>query len=91
MLTLQINRRWFDLIRSGVKTEEYRAIKPFNDSRLAHTHDQVLFINGYRKDAPRLIMELKGVRKGFPRKGWCGEEMLGKECWVLELGEVISK
>ena len=91
MLTLQINRRWFDIIRSGVKTEEYRAIKPFNDSRLSHPHDQVLFINGYRKDAPRLMMELKGVRKGYPCQEWCSEEMLGKECWVLELGEVISK
>lgn len=28
-LTLHLNRKWFDMIRDGVKLEEYREIKPF--------------------------------------------------------------
>lgn len=29
VLTLTLKKRWFDMISSGVKTEEYREIKPF--------------------------------------------------------------
>lgn len=34
MLTLPIKRKWFDMILSGEKTEEYREIKPYWTSRL---------------------------------------------------------
>lgn len=33
MLTLPIKKKWFDMIRSGEKKEEYREIKPYYDSR----------------------------------------------------------
>lgn len=33
-LTLSLKRKWFELIRDGVKLEEYREIKPFGVSRL---------------------------------------------------------
>lgn len=33
MLTLPIKRKWFDMILSGEKTEEYREIKPYYISR----------------------------------------------------------
>lgn len=34
MLTLPIKRKWFDMILSGEKKEEYREIKPYYESRL---------------------------------------------------------
>lgn len=34
MLTLPIKKKWFDMILSGEKKEEYREIKPYYDSRL---------------------------------------------------------
>lgn len=33
MLTLQIKKKWFDMILSGEKKEEYREIKPYYISR----------------------------------------------------------
>lgn len=33
MLTLPIKKKWFDMIKSGEKKEEYREIKPYYDSR----------------------------------------------------------
>lgn len=33
MLTLPIKRKWFDMIRSGEKKEEYRKITPFYQTR----------------------------------------------------------
>lgn len=34
MLVLPIKKKWFDMILSGEKKEEYREIKPYYDSRL---------------------------------------------------------
>lgn len=34
MLILPIKKKWFDMIVSGEKKEEYREIKPYYDSRL---------------------------------------------------------
>jgi len=36
MLTLPIKKKWFDMILSGEKKEEYREIKPYYTSRLAN-------------------------------------------------------
>ena len=33
-LTLPLKKKWFDLIKAGVKKEEYREIKPFWEKRL---------------------------------------------------------
>lgn len=33
MLTLTIEKKWFDMILSGEKTEEYRGLKRYYDSR----------------------------------------------------------
>lgn len=33
MLTLPIKKKWFDMIISGEKKEEYREIKPYYDTR----------------------------------------------------------
>lgn len=37
MLTLPIKKKWFDMILSGEKKEEYREIKPYWDKRLLKT------------------------------------------------------
>lgn len=33
MLILPIKKKWYDMIRNGTKTEEYREIKPYYDCR----------------------------------------------------------
>lgn len=35
MITLPIKKQWFDMIAAGVKTEEYREIKPYYTTRIA--------------------------------------------------------
>ena len=45
MLTLPIKRKWFDMILSGEKKEEYREIKPYYESRLP-VHFGYFFRNG---------------------------------------------
>lgn len=39
MLTLPITRKWYVMILSGEKTEEYREVKPYYDSRFRRLFD----------------------------------------------------
>ncbi|CAB1247789.1 ASCH domain-containing protein [Ruminococcaceae bacterium BL-6] len=58
MITLPTKKKWFDMIKSGEKKEEYRKDTPYYESRfdkyIGHTV-QVKFRNGYRKDSPSCI------------------------------------
>lgn len=60
-LHLTLFRRWFIDILEGIKTEEYREIKPFWAKRLFQHYDTVTFRNGYAKNAPVMVVEFKGV------------------------------
>ncbi len=99
MLILPIKKKWFDMILSGVKKEEYREIKPYYRSRLINEGflDQyglpvyypqwVLFRNGYSKQSPSFealcTADIKTVRPE-----WGAEP--GKEYYVLKILEVKS-
>jgi hypothetical protein len=58
MLTLPIKKKWFDMIKSGEKKEEYREIKPYYQFRLnekAYTGTHYIRLrNGYSKSSPTL-------------------------------------
>ena len=89
VLHLTLKKQWFDLIKSGEKKEEYRAIKPYWDSRLSNRHyDLVKFRNGYGKDAPWLLLECRGI---CIDKGRCGWGAVPKEdYYVIKLGRIIG-
>lgn len=42
MLTLQIKKKWFDMILSGEKKEEYREIKPYYEVRMQNTFGLII-------------------------------------------------
>lgn len=86
ILHLTLNKKWFDMILSGDKKEEYREIKPYWQKRLmmispAYTH--VKFTNGYGNNRPSFIVELKFISTGYGREdGIC--------YYCLRLGEIIK-
>lgn len=125
-LRLPIKKKWFDMIRSGKKKEEYRDIKPHYVSRFINYKqetewevvdefitdlkwpynrhlgpdelmnyfnvefkklDNILFINGYRKESPRFYIDLKGIEIDNGKEIWGAEP--GKFYFVLKLGELI--
>lgn len=51
-------------------------------SFVPYTH--VLFINGYGDDRPRVEKEIESITIDRPRKGWCPDEFLGKEFFVIK-------
>ena len=92
MLVLPIKKKWFDMIKSGEKKEEYREIKPYYDSRLSKychmsTRDvmehyipdnciDIIFRNGYSKNSPSIKCKCSV---------WCDE---GKEEWGADSGKL---
>ncbi len=116
VLTLTINKEWFDMIVAGEKTVEYRVIKEYwvkriidvrklhrgtayilrclknnnpmlkNDIilQLGIPYTHVLFINGYRKDSPRIEKEIESITIGKPRRGLCPDKWLDTEFFIIK-------
>lgn len=42
MFTLTIKKKWFDMIREGIKKEEYREIKPYYETRFQNLFGVVI-------------------------------------------------
>lgn len=95
MLILPIKKKWFDMIRSGEKKEEYREIKAYYFSRFKtlplyeFREDkmifEVVFRNGYSKSSPALKCKCK-IRIGQGKEEWGAE--INKEYYILEILEV---
>lgn len=47
-----------------------------------YTH--VLFINGYRKDSPRIEKEIESIIIGKPKKGLCPSKWLDHEFFIIK-------
>ena len=47
-----------------------------------YTH--VLFINGYRKDSPRIEKEIESITIGKPKKGLCPSKWLDHEFFIIK-------
>ena len=63
-----------DLLKGYINTQRI-ILKPY-------TH--VLFINGYRKDRPRIEKEIVGITIGKPKKGMCPDKWLETEFFIIK-------
>ena len=86
ILHLTLKKKWFDLIASGEKTEEYRECKPYWAKRLKNQvgykqFDEIHFKNGYGKDVPFMRVEFRGIVQRI---------MLGKGVFVIRLGKIFE-
>lgn len=90
VLRLTLKKRWFDMIASGVKKEEYREIKDWIISRLhGKTYDAVEFSNGYGAHVPKVTVEYLGWGNGIGRAEWGATPM--KPTIIIRLGRVLSR
>lgn len=91
VLHLTLEKKWFDMISSGVKREEYRAMKPYWHKRIGgKSYDAVLFRKGYAKNAPAALVELRGISVGMGAVRWGAPED-GERVYILNLGRVIRR
>lgn len=90
MLTLPIKKKWFDMITSGEKKEEYREIKPYYDNRLyiytkIDVPTDIILRNGYSKSSPTIKIRCF-VDKGYGKPEWGAEP--NKLYYVLKILDV---
>lgn len=98
-LRLTLKKKWFDMIASGEKKEEYREIKPYWDARLTENitflpeniitrscrhYDYAEFINGYGKYRPRMVFEVDYITTGNGNPEWGAKE--GERYYIIRLG-----
>jgi len=102
VLRLTLKKKWFDMIISGEKKEEYREIKQYWIKRLTNQNPDgtvngksfykdynfVEFINGYGKDAPKMIVRLEVIEMGRGLEKWGAEE--GYDYFKIKLGEITD-
>jgi len=83
-LILNVRERWFRDIESGIKTEEYRELKPYWAKRLeGKEYDRVIIKLGYPKK------EDKGKQIIFPWNGYYIKHVISDE-WNGEEKSVFA-
>lgn len=98
-LHLTLRSKWYDLIKDGVKLEEYRDVKPFWIKRLtAHNNAfdncrdfaYVTFARGghFHQSIPQMTLKCEGIHIGTGNPDWGAEP--GKEYFVIKLGDRIK-
>jgi hypothetical protein len=92
VLFLTLKKEFYDQIKSGEKTSEFREYKKhwiqklMNDDGSFKTYDLILFQNGYQSNAPQLLVEFKGIKIIKERINWFKSE----KYFEIELGEIIK-
>lgn len=84
VLTLCLRYKWFWLIVSGVKKEEYREINPYYAVKLTKQYDEIVFVMG-RDWETTLRFKNPRVRIGTGRPEWGAET--GKRYYVITWDE----
>lgn len=96
ILHLTLKKKWFDMIASGEKKEEYREIKPYWIQRLHSNNppdfapkkfDFVHFRNGYSANAPELTVRCLGIETGQAKPNW--SDGLTGCVYIIKLGDVV--
>jgi hypothetical protein len=103
VLHLTIKKKWFDLILSGEKKEEYREIKPYwnrifsslwckankcKNGTPIKDFDIVEFRNGYGKNVPTIKVECLFICRERGLETWGAEK--DKIYYVISLGKILS-
>lgn len=89
-LFLTIKKQYFDEISLGIKTEEFRIVKPYWEKRIINKeYSHIIFQNGYNRNSPKLKVEYLG----YELKKITHEFFGNKETTIfaLKLGKIWHK
>ena len=93
-LHLTLKKKWFDMILSGEKKEEYRETKPYWIKRIKFDlwnkkpFHIIKFTSGYAKNAPTFEIECLGIEIGKAKPEW-SDNWQG-DVFIIKLGNVLS-
>lgn len=95
-LVLSVKKKWFDLIKSGQKTEEYRELNEYWKKRFGFKqgyykgYKYVEFRNGYGLGVPKFKIELLEIVITSPNpKFEENKDFDIQTCFVLRLGRLL--
>lgn len=92
VLHLTLKKKWFDMIQSGEKKEEYRTLKKYWRKRFVKFCNgnepmQIIFRNGYSSRSRKLTVKLKRIEIGLGIIEWGAPPK--ESVYILKLGELL--
>lgn len=88
ILHLHLKKEWYNMILSGVKTEEYRDETEYWRKRLANkNYTHILFYYGYTKT--RMLLPILYIKEGVGRTDWGAPS--NKNVYIFGLGKIIDE
>jgi hypothetical protein len=101
ILTVVVTHEAYDLIEAGIKLHEYRAIKKSWSDKLVEqcTENKIVFrdyqiirfFRAYARNRKSMDLVCKGIRIGQPNPEWTCGLPIPERCYIIELGDIISK
>lgn len=92
-LHLALEAKWYAMIASGEKKEEYREIKehslPYLGVGNREKYKFVTFHRGYTDMT--MTYAILDIDCGKPNPKWCEPEMKDRNVFIIKLGKVVSK
>lgn len=83
ILHLPLKAKWYEMIESGVKTEDYREIKPYWTKRIG-IMDAVKFSYGYTKRT--MMFECRSITIGRGKPEWGAP---AEDVFIIKLGNRV--
>ena len=80
----EIKPYWIKRLTTNCEVEYDVALETYCGKALYRPYTHVLFINGYRKDSPRIEKDIESITIGKPKKGLCPDKWLDKEFFVIK-------
>ena len=98
ILHLNLKRKWFDMVKSEEKWEEYRALSPYwcrvfsagsslikiKGKKYWSEDVDICFSNGYAKDREQIIVPIIAYRIGYGKPEWGAPA--GERVFIIHLG-----
>lgn len=85
-LDLVLKHKWYNMVESGEKKEEYREIKPYWDTRLrGKIYGFVKFHKSYTKTT--MTFKVKSIKTGIGKPEWGADEKLR---YIITLGNRVE-
>lgn len=88
VLVLHNKAKWYEMIESGEKKEEYREIKEYWTKRLSKKkYDIVKFVYGYTRRT--MMFHIKSIEESTGKEEWGAEK--DKKYYVIKLGNMLKR
>ena len=80
----EIKHYWIKRLTTNCEVEYDVAVETYCGKVLYRPYTHVLFINGFRKDSPRIEKGIESITIGKPKKGLCSDKWFDKEFFVIK-------